>query len=257
MSDGNAEAARALKGRVAVVTGSSRGIGRAIALAFAAEGCSVIVNCRHSRAEAQAVAREIEERGGAECFVFQADVSREDEVAAMVQSAAARFGRLDILVNNAGIAGRRAFLDIEPAEWHEMIENDLTSVYLCSRAVLPHMLRAGWGRIINIASTSGMTGGTSGGHYAAAKGGVIALTKSLGREFAPRGITVNAIVPSKIETVMLERSLEDEVEKGALRCKIPVGRFGRPEEIASLALFLASESAGYITGETIVASGGY
>lgn len=246
-----------LKGRVALVTGSARGIGRAIALGFAAEGCSVVVNYRGSRQEAEEVARRITAGAKAECLVRQADVSREEEVAAMIESAVARFGRLDILVNNAAIGGGRAFLDIEPAEWHEMIENDLTSVYLCSRAVLPHMLRAGWGRIINIASTSGMTGGTSGGHYAAAKGGVIALTKSLGREFASRGITVNAIVPSKIETEMLERALGGEEQKRALRERIPVGRFGRPEEIAGLALFLASDSAAYITAETIVASGGY
>jgi 3-oxoacyl-[acyl-carrier protein] reductase len=246
-----------LKDRVALVTGSARGIGRAIALGFAAEGCSVIVNYRRSRDEAEEVARRISAGGKAGCLVFRADVSKEDEVTAMVQAAVARFGRLDILVNNAGIAGGRSFLDISPAEWHDMIENDLTSVFLCSQAVLPHMLARGWGRIINIASTSGMTGGTSGGHYAAAKGGVIALTKSLGKEFASRGVTVNAIVPSKIETEMLERSLESEERKRALREKIPVGRFGRPEEIAGLALFLASETAAYITAETIVASGGY
>jgi len=165
-------------------------------------------------------------------------VSREDDVAAMVHSATTRFGRLDILVNNAGIGERRAFLDIGPTEWHDMIEDDLTSVYLCSRATLPHMLRGGWGRIINIASTSGMTGGTSGGHYAAAKGGVIALTKSLGREFTSRGITVNAIVPSKVETVMLERSLEDEEEKRALREKIPAKRLAGRRRLPALRSFL-------------------
>ncbi len=246
-----------LEGRVALVTGSSRGIGRAIALAFAAQGCRVIINYRSSREEAEAVGREIETAGRAACMVAKADVSREGDVAQMVEAAVSRFGRLDILVNNAGIAGRRAFLDIDPEEWQRMLDNDLTSVYLCSRAALPHMLAAGWGRIVNVASTSGMTGGTSGGHYAAAKGGVIALTKSLGREFASRGVTVNAIVPSKIDTEMLASSLEDDQERQALRKKIPVGRFGRPEEIAALAIFLASAAAGYITGETIVASGGY
>lgn len=246
-----------LAGRVALVTGSSRGIGKAIALAFAEQGCPVVVNYKSSRDEAEAVAREVEKTGPAGWLVVRADVSQEQEVAAMVDSVIRRFGRLDILVNNAAIAGRRPFLEIGPAEWHEMLANDLTSVYLCCRAVLPHMLTAGWGRIINIASTSGMTGGTSGGHYAAAKGGVISLTKSLGREFAARGITVNAIVPSKIDTAMLDDSLRDDEERQALRRKIPVGRFGRPEEIAGLAVFLASDSAGYITGETIVASGGY
>ena len=246
-----------LAGRVALITGSSRGIGRAIALAFAAEGCSVVVNYRRSREEAEAVAREIEVGGPGRCMVFRADVSREEEAAALVEAAAARFGRLDILVNNAAIAGRREFLDITPADWQDMIASDLTSVFLCSRAALPHMLRAGWGRIINIASTSGMTGGTSGAHYAAAKGGVISLTRSMGREFASRGVTVNAIVPSKIETGMLDASFEDSAQKEAARKKMPVGRFGTPGEIAALAVFLASEPAGYITGETIVASGGY
>lgn len=246
-----------LAGKVAVVTGSSRGIGRAIVMKLAAAGCSVVINYRQSEEEAREAAAAIEAGRKGASLVVRADVSREDEVESLFQATEARFGRLDILVNNAAIAGRRPFLEIDPPAWRGMLENDLTSVYLCCRAALPRMLKTGWGRIVNIASTSGMTGGTSGVHYAAAKGGVIALTKALGREFASRGVTVNAVVPSKIETDQLWSSLGSEEEKKALLQKIPVKRFGTPEEIAGLVLYLVSESAGYITGETIVASGGY
>ena len=246
-----------LKRRVAVVTGSARGIGRAIALKLAAAGASVVVNYRRSEKEAMETAAVIEAGEQGTCLAVKADVSEEADVEDLFRTTEARFGRLDILVNNAAIAGRRPFLEIDPPAWREMIDNDLTSVYLCCRAALPRMLKAGWGRIVNIASTSGMSGGTSGVHYAAAKGGVIALTKALGREFASRGVTVNAVVPSKIETKQLWDSLGSDAEKKALLEKIPVKRFGTPEEIAGLVLYLVSESAGYITGETIVASGGY
>ncbi len=247
---------QALKNKVAIVTGSSRGIGRAIAIAFAKEGCKVVVNYCHSREHAVAVSGEIEKVNPKGSIVVQADVSVEDDVERMVNETIAAFGTLHILVNNASIAHRCAFLDMSLGEWERMIRNDLTSVFLCTRIAIPHILKNGWGRIINIASTSGITGGTSGAHYAAAKGGVIALTKALSSEFAPYGITVNAIVPSKIETDMLWESLDEKGREATLK-KIPVGRFGRPEEIANLALFLASDDAGYITGETIVASGGY
>ena len=174
----------------------------------------------------------------------------------MVTETINTFGKIDILVNNAGIAHHCNFLDLTLEEWNRIINVDLTGVFICSKVTLPIILKQGWGRIINIASTSGMTGGTSGAHYAAAKGGVIAFTKALSSECAKFGITVNAIVPSKIETDMFSNSI-DEKGKEVLLKKIPVGRFGKPEEIASLALFLASDRAGYITGEAIVASGGY
>ncbi len=245
-----------LKDRVAIVTGSSRGIGRAVALAFAREGGRVVVNYRSARGSALQVMEELERIHPGGGLLVQADVTREAEVQAMVEEAARRFGRIDILVNNAGIAHYCGFLDLSLAEWNRMIEGDLTSVFLCCRAVLPHLLQHGWGRIINVSSTSGMSGGTSGAHYAAAKAGVIALTKSLSSEFAARGITVNCIVPSKIETDMLWESSSGKNRQAMLE-KIPVRRFGKPEEIAGLAVYLASDLAGYITGETIVASGGY
>jgi 3-oxoacyl-[acyl-carrier protein] reductase len=225
-------------------------------LCLADEGCKVVINFRSSIEAARAVASEVERRNPESSWMIQADVTRESEIAAMVEGTIRRFGRIDILVNNAGIAQGHRFMDITPEDWRRMLETNLTSVFLCCRAVIPHMLQRKWGRIINIASTSGLTGGTSGAHYAAAKGGVITLTKSLSSEFAPHGITVNSIVPSKIETDMLWSSL-DEKGKADLLKKIPARRFGTPEEIGSLAAFIASDRAGYITGEMIVASGGY
>jgi 3-oxoacyl-[acyl-carrier protein] reductase len=247
---------KALQERVAIVTGASRGIGKAIALCLADEGCTVVVNYRSSAEAAEEVAAEAKRRGGAASMAIAADVTREPAVAAMVQETERRYGRIDILVNNAAISQHRKFLDIGPDDWLRMIEMNLTSAYLCCRAVIPVMLRRECGRIINISSTSGITGGTSGAHYAAAKGGIISFTKALSSEFAPRGITVNAIVPSKIETDMLREAIgESGMEE--LRHRIPVRRLGTPEEIGGLAAFLASDKAGYITGEMIVASGGY
>ncbi|MGA2481291.1 MAG: 3-oxoacyl-ACP reductase FabG [Spirochaetia bacterium] len=242
--------------RVAIVTGASRGIGRAIALCLAEEGCTVVVNYRSSAAAAEEVAAEAARRSQAASFAFAADVTSETEVTAMVRETERQFGRIDILVNNAAISQHLRFLDIAPQDWTRMIEGNLGSVYLCCRAVLPVMMRRESGRIINISSTSGITGGTSGAHYAAAKGGVISFTKALSSEFAPRGITVNAIVPSKIETDMLREAL-DEKAREELKRRIPVRRLGTPEEIGALAAFLASDRAGYITGEMLVASGGY
>jgi 3-oxoacyl-[acyl-carrier protein] reductase len=247
---------KTLENQVAIVTGASRGIGKAIALCFAEEGCTVVVNYKSSAAEAAEVSAEAARRSGAASFSFAANVTCEPEVNAMVEETMRRCGRIDILVNNAAISQHRKFLDIASEDWHRMIEMNLTSAFLCCRAVIPHMLLRESGRIINISSTSGLTGGTSGAHYAAAKGGVISFTKALSSEFAPRGITVNTIVPSKIETDMLREAIG---EKGMeeLKHRIPVRRLGTPEEIAGLAVYLASDKAGYITGEMIVASGGY
>jgi 3-oxoacyl-[acyl-carrier protein] reductase len=248
---------KTLENKVAIVTGSSKGIGRAIATAFAQEGCKVVINYLHSKESAIEVSEQIERINPGGSIVVQADVSVEDEVERLVRETISAFSKLHILVNNVGINPRCTFLDMTVREWEHTIRNDLTSVFLCTHFAVSHILKNEWGRIINISSTSGITGGTSGAHYAAAKGGVLALTKALSKEFSRYGITVNAIVPSKIETDMLWSSLGGEKEKEKLLEKIPVGRFGKPEEIASLAVFLASDNAGYITGESIVASGGY
>jgi len=246
-----------LNDKVAIITGSARGIGRAIALCFADAGCKVVVNYHHSKAKAWEVAQEIEGRISGRSLVVKADVANKDDVGRMVSETLQKFSKIDILVNNAGISHHCNFLDLTLEDWNRMIDVNLTGVFICSQVTVPVILKQGWGRIINIASTSGITGGTSGVHYAAAKGGVIAFTKALSSEVARFGVTVNAIVPSKIETDMLDQAVGGEKGKAALLPKIPVGRLGKPEEIAQLALFLASEAAGYITGETIVASGGY
>ncbi len=244
-----------LKDRVAIITGSSRGVGKAIAVWFGGAGCKVVVNYKTSGEKAREVAREIEKSGG-ESIVVKADVTNEKDVKNMISETLQAFGKIEILVNNVGTYQRCGFLDIGVNDWETSIKGNLTSVYLCTRAALPFILKQKNGRVINIASTSGITGGTSGVHYAAAKGGVIAFTRALSGEFAPRGVTVNAIVPSKIETDMLYDSLKGKDVNDLVK-KIPVGRLGKPEDIAGLALYLASDASGYITGETITASGGY
>ena len=245
-----------MKDKVAIVTGSSRGIGRAIALAFAQEGCRVVVNYHQAKDKALEATQEINAIHPGSGLMVQADVSTEEDVRRMVDQTIATFGNLHILVNNAGVFRRCAFQDMTLDDWEHNIRLNLTSIFLCCRAAVPHILKNGWGRIINISSTSGITGGTSGVDYAASKGGILAFSKALSSEIAPHGITVNTIAPSKIETDMLWDSMDGKNQEALLQ-KIPVGKFGQPEEIAALALFLASEKAGYITGETIVASGGY
>lgn len=243
-----------LEGRVAVVTGASRGIGRATAQTLAALGVGVVVLARDATRTA-AVAEEIREAGG-EAVAVAADVTDADAVGAMVRRTRDALGPIDILVNNAGIYDAAAFSAITQDRWDRMIGVHLTGTFLCCRAVVPEMTERGEGVIVNVASTSGLTGGTSGAHYAAAKGGVIALTRALGRELAPFGIRVNAVVPSKVDTDMLA----DAVGPGgteAIADRIPMRRVGRPEEIAAVIAFLASAQSSYLTGELVVASGGY
>ena len=245
---------RKLEGKVAIVTGGTGGIGSEISLRFASEGAKVVIaDLKIDRAKE--IAEKIKKDSGNAIFI-ETDVANADSVKKMIEETVRTFSKIEILVNNAGKMQIQNFLEMDPEDWNEIININLTGAFLCSKFALPHIIKQGWGRIINISSTSGITGGTCGAHYAAAKGGLIALTKALSREFAKKGITVNAIAPSKIETGMLYGSLDEKGEKALLK-KIPVGRFGKPEDIASLALFLASEESGYITGEVIVASGGY
>jgi 3-oxoacyl-[acyl-carrier protein] reductase len=174
----------------------------------------------------------------------------------MVSEVIAAFGRIDILVNNAGIFNAVPFAQMTEAQWDEMLDVHLKGTFLCSRATVEDMIARRSGTIINIASTSGLTGGTSGAHYAAAKGGIVALTRSLGKELARYGVRVNAVAPSKIETAILQ-GVDTPEARQQLIAKIPIGRIGQPEEIAEVVAFLASDKAGYIVGEVIVASGGY
>jgi len=239
---------------VALVTGGSRGIGRAIALALAGAGARVAVGYHQRQADAEAVVAAIQAAGGEAC-ALQADVGDPAQAAALVDRAAARWGRLDILVNNAGLALYKLLMDTTPAEWQRLLAVDLGGTIACSRAAIPHMLAAGWGRIINISSVWGLVGAAGEVVYSAAKAGVIGFTRALAKELARAGITVNAVAPGAIETEMLAHLSPEE--RAALAGEIPMGRLGRPEEVAAAVLFLASLEAGYITGQVLCPSGGW
>lgn len=242
------------EGKVALITGAGQGIGRGIAIHLANLGAKIGIADKHL-SRAATVVQEIQASGG-EAKALEADVCRSDQVNLMVEDLLGSFGRVDIVVNNAGIFNAVPFPEMTEKQWDEMISVHLKGTFLCSSAVIEHMLDRGSGVIINITSTSGLSGGTSGAHYAAAKGGIVAFTRSIGKELAGRGIRVNAIAPSKIETDMLQ-GVETPEARSQLISKIPAGRLGKVEDIAELIAFLASERASYIVGEVIVASGGY
>jgi len=242
--------------KVALVTGASRGIGRAIALELAAAGTTVVVNYFRSGEDAETVVRTIENKGGS-ALVYQADVSERKAVDSMFSMIDGRLGRLDILVNNAGIASRiDSITAISDETWHQTLAVNLDGAFFCLRAAIPRLRAAGRGRIVNISSGAGMTGGAIGAHYAASKAGLLALTAKAARELARDGIAVNAVLPSVVETDML-----DEIARGAearenLRRTFPVGRFGRPEEVAQVVRFLCLDAPDYLTGEFISIRGG-
>lgn len=241
----------------ALVTGGSRGIGRAIALSLARAGARVAVNYLQNEEAAQEVVEEIESSGSMAIKV-KGDVSQKKEVEKMIEQVQQKLGIIDILVNNAGIGDLyySSALSIEEETWDKILAVNLRGTFLVSQAVLPDMINKKWGRIINISSTSGITGGTSGAHYAAAKGGVIALSKALSQEFAPCGITVNVVAPSKIDTDLLRSVTPPGKEKEVIK-KIPVGRLGTPQDVAEAVLFFSREEASFITGQVLVVSGGY
>jgi len=247
------------KKRCALVTGGSRGIGRAIAVFLARDGADIAVNYVSDNdgsnlKDANEVASIIKEEGGS-ASVFEADVSRFESVAAMVETIKKKMGEIDILVNNAAILADRTLKKMSEDEWRSVIEVNLTGIFNCSRAVIESMMEKGWGRIINMSSISGQTGFRGQANYAAAKAGVIGFTKSLARETASKSITVNAIAPGIVETDMA-RQIPEDVRADFLK-QIPMGRFASPEEVAELACFLASDKAGYITGQTIHINGGW
>ena len=242
-----------LTGRVAVVTGASRGIGRAIAEALAGSGASVCVNYRSNMAEAEGALAAIEKAGG-RGFLHQADVTNPAQVNGMVDAVVARYGKLDVLVNNAGVTRDRLLLEMEDRDWEEVLNTNLDGVYYCCRAAASFMLRQRWGRIINVSSVTAVRGAKGQANYAASKGGVNALTRALAVELAPKNITVNAIAPGLIETDMSRPVLE--AAAGFIRDRIPMRRVGYPGDVAPLAVFLASDHATYITGQTIGIDGG-
>jgi 3-oxoacyl-[acyl-carrier protein] reductase len=242
-----------LEGKRAIVTGASRGLGRAIALAFSREGADVLVNYTSREAQATEVADAIR-RLGRRAVVHRADVSDAVQVQAMVDAAAAGLGGVDILVNNAGITMPKGMRETSEADWDRVMAINLKGVFLCSRAVLDHMISGGGGRIINIASTAGQNGTLSGPAYCAAKAGVIGLTKHLARALAPHNVLVNAISPAMIDTEILYwRTPEQWKETMA---SIPLRRLGDPNDLAEAAVLLASGGGNFITGATLDINGG-
>lgn len=240
------------KGQVAIVTGASRGIGKAIALALASEGANVVVNYASSSSAAEEVVEKITALGLGEAIALQADVSKADQVEAMLNATIEKWGRVDILVNNAGITRDTLLLRMKPEDWQSVIDLNLTGVFLCTRAVSKVMLKQKSGRIVNITSVAGQMGNPGQANYSAAKAGVIGFTKTVAKEFASRGITVNAVAPGFIATDMTSNIKADEILKF-----IPLGRFGQPEEIAGMVRFLAADpAANYITGQVFNVDGG-
>jgi 3-oxoacyl-[acyl-carrier protein] reductase len=240
-----------LHSKVAIVTGASRGIGRAIAQELATLGANVVVNYASSSQAAEELVEKITKAGGS-AIALQADVSKADQVEALLESVMAKFSRVDILVNNAGITRDTLLLRMKPEDWQAVIDLNLTGVFLCTRAVSKVMLKQRSGRIINITSVAGLMGNPGQANYSAAKAGVIGFTKTIAKEFASRGITVNAVAPGFIATDMTSNVKAEEILQ-----HIPLGRYGQPEEVAGMVRFLAADpSAAYITGQVFNVDGG-
>lgn len=243
-----------MNGPVALITGASRGIGAATALELARRGYTVGIHFCSREERARNVAEQILAAGGA-AAVFQADVSQPQEASKLVDACIARFGQLDVLVCNAGIAQTKLFDTITDAEWDQMIACDLSSVFYCCRAALPHMLNRKSGSIITVASMWGQVGASCEAHYAAAKGGVIALTRSLAKEAGPSGIRANCVAPGVIETDMLGQYTTEE--RAILAAQTPLGRLGTPQDVANAIAFFAGEEAAFLTGQILGVNGGF
>jgi 3-oxoacyl-[acyl-carrier protein] reductase len=242
-----------LEGRTALVTGASRGIGAAIAKRLAAEGCSVAVNYAGSEAAAEEVAAAVR-ASGATAVTIRADISDPEAAEALVTKAAAELGGLDIVVNNAGITRDGLLVRMSDADWADVIATNLTGAFSVTRTAARLMMKARRGSIVNVSSVIGLVGNAGQANYAAAKAGILGLTKSVARELAPRNVRCNAVAPGFIETDMTA-SLPDTVREGALQ-QVAMRRFGSAEDVASVVAFLASDDATYVTGQVIAVDGG-
>jgi len=240
-------------GRVALVTGGGRGIGRAVAVRLASECANVAISYRSNDATAEEVAEEVR-AAGALCEIFKGDVASPGDVDALFKGVGEALGQVEILVNNAGLTRDNLMMRMKESEFDEVLRTNLKGTYLCTRAALRPMIRARWGRLVNVSSVVGLLGNAGQANYAASKAGIIGFTKSVAREVAQRGITANVVAPGYVETE-LTRSLPDEV-KAQIRGQVPAGRFGEVEEVAEVVAFLAGEGAGYITGQTVAVDGG-
>jgi 3-oxoacyl-[acyl-carrier protein] reductase len=243
-----------LAGTVAIVTGSGRNIGRAIALELAVAGAAVVVNTRRSREEGEAVVAAIRDSGG-RASLHIGDISQPDAAASLVSAAIEHFGRLDILVNNASVRRETDFAQLEYAEWREIVGITLDGAYLCAHAALPHLIASARGAIVNIGGLTAHTGAPRRAHVVAAKAGLVGLTRGLAHDLAPHGITVNCVSPGLIDTVRDGRSSNAAPAHHAIHASL-TGRRGRPEEVAATVRFLCGPDARYITGQTIHVNGG-